>query len=1108
MFAKRKFTGFIISLLLIVFVAFGFVSCKPTAKDSSTGTDVVVTLSQNELSMAHLESATLTATVEGSENTVEWTAEDDTKIRLVEDGNTVTLLATAEGETSVTATVDGASASCVITITRASEVPVLIGVESSVAVLAAETLTLTPSVSFKGSVVSEATFTYTSDKASVVSVSEQGTVKGEKVGTANVTIKANYYGYETEKTVAVTVIENATLSIVSEANEVYLANPDNDSAIKTSLQLTVNVSENGANVSNAEVLFSVDGENATVSAGGLVTPVKSGEVTVTASWTSSNGTLISDKIVLSVKKAEATREGTADVDRGGDATLDLSKYTGLPTGDFTVTDPEIGESFAASRTGDLLALDGTKLGVGERTLVLENDTVKYTVNVTILSKLITTKEELLNLVAYASNVKEVSWDTWGTPHSAISYDGYYKLGANIDLGSSVVTGDGGTQWDNAAAMDAGLHGVFDGQGYTISNGIYGAGGLLGMVSRNGVVKNVGFVQAVLGASSRGDTSKGEHCGIVAAAFHGKASNVFIDVIHEGGSWFGGPFGYCSYSATYENVIVYFPSTQGDSNAIARVIRGESSAKGLYVFANDTASNDGKTTNTAGIADAFGSGCTIYPYNTLLSETNIEGFDEEIWNLNGDKVIFLSQINEVTEKCEEADGASLFSGNSISFGTSVMGAPVVVTANEQLPTGVTLENNVLTVTTALEEDAQIMLTVSWNNGVYIREITVNAKKAEFYKVVQEYLYEKYTGLAAGVKVANTNDFVIDLTNAATEGGKPVVIPSDKTYEVKLTNSKGELLLKEYVLNGKTITLTAKTVAAIAGDEYELVLIADGGLYQLVVPVGIINKQIATADELLNFIAYADNVREVSWTLYGREEKGKAYDGYFRLVADIDLGASVVSNDDVWATMYYGGTNSAAGGSDDTLGFTAGLHGVFDGNGYTITGGVYGVGGLLGMVSTNGVVKNVAFVGAKMQKGGFAGVVAGAFNGLAQNVLVDVTNFDGDAPTSAPFGYSVMNATFENVVVYIPDDGANVSGSYMGAIGYVNRNTTCANVYVFTNTLYVFASGTWYETSSAASYGVSAYGLTTTLSATDIATKDFAANIWDLSGDKATFVTKKA
>ena len=83
MFAKRKFTGFIISLLLIVFVAFGFVSCKPTAKDSSTGTDVVVTLSQNELSMAHLESATLTATVEGSENTVEWTAEDDTKIRLV-----------------------------------------------------------------------------------------------------------------------------------------------------------------------------------------------------------------------------------------------------------------------------------------------------------------------------------------------------------------------------------------------------------------------------------------------------------------------------------------------------------------------------------------------------------------------------------------------------------------------------------------------------------------------------------------------------------------------------------------------------------------------------------------------------------------------------------------------------------------------------------------------------------------------------------------------------------------------------------------------------------------------------------------------------------------
>lgn len=1106
MLIKKRVISVLLSMLLVVLFACGLASCKNEKESSSTATNVEIALSQTEVSMAHLTTTSLTATVEGTEKEVAWTAENDEIVALDKNGNTVTITAISEGTTSVMATVEGKSASCAITVTRVVEVPVLIGIKQSVSLLSQETLTLVPEMLFNGNAVSNVIYTYTSDMPTIVSVTQDGVLKGERIGTANVTVKANYYGYETEKTVAVTVLENATLSIVAEVNEVYLANPDNNEAIKTTLPLTVIVSENGTEISNATVSFSVDTQNATVSVDGLVTPVSAGEVTVTASWTSSNGTLISDEIVLAVKKAEITREGVADVDRGGDATLDLSKYTGIPAGDFTVTDPEIGESFQATCSGNMLALTASKLGIGERELVLENDTVRYTINVTVLSKLITTKEELLDLISYASNVQDVVWDTWGLEMSAKRYDGYYKLGANIDLGSSVVTAEGGTQWDNAAAMEAGLHGVFDGQGYTIYNGIYGAGGLFGMVSTEGVIKNVAFVQSILGKSARADNSKGEHCSIVAAAFHGIAQNVFVDVIHEETSWFGGPFGYCSYAATYENVIVYFPSTNGDSNAIARVIRGENKATNVYVFANDTPSNDGKTTNIYGIAEAFGDGCKINPYGTSISSLEIEGFDEGIWNIKGDKAIFLSQISEVVEKCKEIDGSTVFVGKSISFGESVMGQPIVVSAKNKLPSGVTLANNVLNVTADLSEDTDITLIVDWNNGVYTREITVTLKTASLYQVANVYSYEKYTGLNGNEKIANTANFTIDLTDVQTTNGKAVQIPADKTYEAKFTNGKTTIPVTDYTLNGKVITFTAETILKIVGGEYEFELLADGGTYRLSVPVVIINKNISTADELLNLVKYADNVREVSWTLYSRTETGKAYDGYFKLVANINLGTTSVSNDDVWATMYYGGTNNAAGGSDDTLGLTAGLNGVFNGNGYTITGGVYGVGGLLGMVSTNGVVKNVAFVNAKMATGGFAGIVAGAFNGKAQNVLVDVANFDGDAPTSAPFGYSVMNATFENVVVYIPDDGVNASSSYMGAIGYVNRGTTCTNVYVFTNTEYVFASGTWYATTSAADYGVFAYGLTTNLSATDIATKNFDVAIWNLNGDKATFATK--
>ena len=1116
MLMKKKVTSIFVSLLFLVLTIFGLSGCNLKKNNSSSSEEsstpeatVKIALSQSEMTMAHLTTTSISATVEGTDKEVSWTTENEAIIMLSANGNTATVTAIAEGETSVTATVEDKSATCVITVTRTEEVPVLIGLKQSISLLSQETLTLAPEMLFGGNTVSNVVYTYTSDAPTVVSVNENGVLKGETVGTANITVKANYYGYETEKIVAVTVIENATLSIVSEANEVYLANPNNNPEYKTTLPLTVKVFENGTEVTNAGVNFSVDTQCATVSTDGVVSPVSVGEVTVTASWTSSAGTLITDEIILMVKKAEVKAIGTADIDRGGAVTLDLSKYEGISAGNFLVTDPKIGESFTATCNGSLLMLTASKLGVGECELILENDMVRYTVDVTILSKLITTKEELLNLISYASNVQDVSWEIWGLAMSAKRYDGYFKLGANIDLGSSVVTASGGTQYDNAAAMEAGLHGVFDGQGYTISNGIYGAGGLLGMVSTEGVVKNVAFVQSVIGKSARGDTSTGQHCAIIAAGFHGTAQNVFIDAIHEETTWFGGPFGYCSYGATYENVIVYFPSTTGDGNAIARVIRGENKATGLYVFANNTASNNNaEVTNISGIEDAFGDGCKINPYNTAISSLTIEGFDEEIWNLKGEKAIFLSQISEIVDKCEEIDGSTVFVGKSISFGNAVMGQPIVVSAKNTLPNGVTLTNNVLNVSDALTADATVTLIVDWNNGIYTKEITVTVKTALLYQVASVYSYEKYTGLNGNEKVANTANFTVDLTNAQTTNGQAVQIPTDKTYEATFTNGTTTIPVANYTLNGNVITFTAETILQVAGGEYNFELIADGGTYRLSIPVEIINKNISTAEQLLNLVKYADNVRELSWTLYGQTQTGKAYDGYFKLTANINLGTTNVTNDDVWATMYYGGTNNAAGGSDDALGLKAGLNGVFNGNGFTITGGVYGVGGLLGMVSESGVVKNVAFVNAKMSTGGFVGIVAGAFNGKAQNVLVDVTNFDGDAPTSGPFGYSVMNATFENVVVYIPDDGVTGNSTYMGAIGYVNRNTMCTNVYVFTNTEYIFASGSWYEAANAAAHGVSAYGLTANLSSTTIGTAGFDATIWNLTGSKAVFVEKNA
>ena len=207
MYQKKKTASFILSLLLVIFFAFGFSCCGLLSNDGSSGSEtppaptVTVTLSKSELSIVNGQSATLTATVENTEETVEWTTEDDTKVRLEANGNSVTVVALAEGETTVTATVAGESASCEITITPAVKV---ILSQSKISIVKGLTATLAATVEN-----TEETIVWTTEDNATVRIETNGnTVTVVALAEGETTVTATVAGVSISCEITVTSGDN------------------------------------------------------------------------------------------------------------------------------------------------------------------------------------------------------------------------------------------------------------------------------------------------------------------------------------------------------------------------------------------------------------------------------------------------------------------------------------------------------------------------------------------------------------------------------------------------------------------------------------------------------------------------------------------------------------------------------------------------------------------------------------------------------------------------------------------------------------------------------------------------------------------------------------
>ena len=133
----------------------------------------------------------------------------------------------------------------------------------------------------------------------------------------------------------------------------------------------------------------------------------------------------------------------------------------------------------------MITLDKATLTAGVRTISVYFEKYEVKMAVTLITKVITTADELLNFTTYA-NVTNRDSDVLFT------YDGYFVLGNNIDMTdkficTKIYTGE----------SKYGFTGTFDGRGYCIINGTYGHCGLFGQIAPTGVVKNVAIVNATM-----------------------------------------------------------------------------------------------------------------------------------------------------------------------------------------------------------------------------------------------------------------------------------------------------------------------------------------------------------------------------------------------------------------------------------------------------------------------------------------------------------------------------------------------------------------------------------------------------------------------------------
>lgn len=288
-----------------------------------------VSLNRETLEIDRFGEGTLTAEITGS-GTVEWSSSDE-KVVTVDGGRVV---ATGVGTAVVTATLAGTNISdtCTVTVTEATELPVLTLDKTSVSVLKGGTLTVTPTVRYRGEEVEGAVYTWTIDDTGVATVAD-GVVTGVSAGSAKLSVQAVWKGETLVRTIDVFVNADASVSVTSGGEAVTSVTlrtslPEGvDPDYITEIVLSAAAYEGGKQVEDPTIVWTLTGDAVTLE-NGKVTASKEGSATVRAAYTTTEGDEVYADVEITVVLPDIDSDVQLEADKtASGAPLDFSAIT-------------------------------------------------------------------------------------------------------------------------------------------------------------------------------------------------------------------------------------------------------------------------------------------------------------------------------------------------------------------------------------------------------------------------------------------------------------------------------------------------------------------------------------------------------------------------------------------------------------------------------------------------------------------------------------------------------------------------------------------------------------------------------------------------------------
>ena len=700
----------------------------PDVSDSTgseeTPAEPSIQLNVATLSVEIYESATLTATLENSEESIVWVSSDETVAKVV-DG---VVTAYKEGTATITATAGEVSASCQITVTAATETPIFAELPESLTIIKSLTEELDATLTYKGNTFTMATVTFATE-GGVLSVDENGVVTAVDYGTQNVVVKA-FVGEEeiASKTIAVEVIEYGQLIVEIPENTLNLTVGDEGFALSA-----IQVQLNGGIVENPTLVAVSEDDSIAAVQDGKIIAVETGETTVTVSYVSESGktyettiTVIATKIVEktgvnffvrgSSEDLASANTGTAEIEIP--ASIDLSTLTQVLCGE---------QEVAFSKDGNKLTF--TNAPAGEQTYTLVTAVKDYVIEGCIYNNTISTKEEFLSW-------REAAGDIYA----------YTVLTADIDLEGAVLE----------TASYLWLRSWLDGRSHTISNFTLKTS-LVPNVHATGGFRNLQFVNVVQDCTGVTQQMK---FGFITQIMYGTVENVFImgrlqgigdDVAHWGTVCYG-----FNADSVVQNVVVHLSST---STAIHYVV-GPNGGGGVvnnihFIFDGPSAKvSAGAPENSA-----------IYANDEALAKADFSLFSDE-WTAVAGEIPYMSDYSAALENAAVTVSGEANLGQTLTFNTTSF-YPLTYALGEEY-TDISIEVNQVTVGEGATIDSQF-------NVVVTCEAVATFEKNFTFTVEKPIKNTGLTLLAKGDAAlteqnANTGNATVDLTDTEIDVSK--------------------------------------------------------------------------------------------------------------------------------------------------------------------------------------------------------------------------------------------------------------------------------------------------------------------------------------------------